>query len=89
MFERWVKAYEKLLDWEWSDDPYILAFWVKLLLMVNVKNKRWHGRIIKRGLFLEYQWHLCPYLRVCRLVSCLSECSLSATTSRWSTVATG
>lgn len=52
MSERWIKSYEKLLDWEWTDDPYIFTFWVKLLLLVNVKTKRWHGKAIKRGQLL-------------------------------------
>ena len=58
MFERWVKAYEKLLDWEWSCDPYVFTFWVKLLLLVNVSTKRWHGRTIKRGQMLTSMRHL-------------------------------
>ena len=52
MFERWVKTYEKILDWEWSNDPYVFTFFVKLTLLVNVSTKRWHGRTIKRGQLL-------------------------------------
>ena len=58
MFERWVKAYEKLLDWEWGNDPYVFTFFVKLLLLVNVSTKRWHGRTIKRGQMLTSMRHL-------------------------------
>ena len=58
MFERWVKTYEKILDWEWGDDPYIFTFFVKLTLLVNVSTKRWHGRTIKRGQLLTSMRHL-------------------------------
>ena len=45
--------------------------------------------LCRLGLFLEHQRHLCSYFRVCRFVSCLLECPLSATTPRWSAVAAG
>ena len=47
--ERWVKIFERLLDWEWADDPNMVALWVHLLLRANYKDREWHGTIIKRG----------------------------------------
>lgn len=45
----WIKLHRQLLDWEWIDDPMMLAFWVHLLLEVNTKDEKWRGRRIKRG----------------------------------------
>ncbi len=50
--DRFVKIYERILDWEWSDDPNMVALWVHLLFMANYKDKKWHGIDIKRGQFV-------------------------------------
>lgn len=47
-----IKIYRKLLDWEWHDDPYLVALWVHLLLEANWEDKKWHGKVIKRGQML-------------------------------------
>ena len=47
-----IKIHRKLLEWEWHDDPYLVALWVYLLLEVNWEDKRWHGKVIKRGQML-------------------------------------
>ena len=52
MSDGWIKLDRKMLDWEWMDDPYMVAFWVRLLLRVNTKDKKWHGRVVRRGQLL-------------------------------------
>ena len=47
--ERWVKIYDSILEWEWSDDPNMVSLWVHLLLRANYKDKKWHGIEVKRG----------------------------------------
>ena len=49
MTERWIKAYEKLLKWEWYGDPNMVATWIHLLLTANWCDKKWRGITIKRG----------------------------------------
>ena len=44
-----IVLHRKLLDWEWADDPLTGWLWVRLLLMVNHKDKKWRGIVIKRG----------------------------------------
>ena len=45
----WIKIYDKLLDWEWHDDPAMLSLWIHLLLLANYEDNKWHGIVIKRG----------------------------------------
>ena len=47
--KRWVKLYEDILEWEWSQDPYMMALWSRLLVMANYKDKDHEGITIKRG----------------------------------------
>lgn len=49
MNDGWIKISRKLLDWEWADDLNMLGFWLRLLLMANWEDKKWHGKVIKRG----------------------------------------
>lgn len=49
MTEGWVKIHRRLLDWEWIDDPYMVTFWLRLLLSVNAKDRKGRGSVIKRG----------------------------------------
>lgn len=48
----WIKIYDKLLDWEWHDDPAMFSLWIHLLLLANYEDKKWHGITIKRGQFV-------------------------------------
>lgn len=67
-----------MLDWEWMGDPYVAVFFVRLLLSVNSKEKKWQGRIIRRGQILtsfrklaeETNWHPSTIRRV---IQCLCE----------------
>lgn len=46
---RWIKLYDSILSWEWSDNPNMVALWVHLLFKANYKDERWHGIVVKRG----------------------------------------
>jgi len=48
----WIKIHRKMLDWEWYDDLNVWRVFIHCLLMANFKDKKWHGRIIKRGSFI-------------------------------------
>lgn len=58
MTDGWIKLYYKMLDWEWMDDPYVVTLWLRILLNANQKDKKWHGRSIKRGQWLTSIHHL-------------------------------
>lgn len=47
-----IKLSRRLLDWEWIDDPSMVAVWVHCLLAANWKDYRYHGEIIPRGSFV-------------------------------------
>lgn len=46
-----IKLYRSMLDWEWWDDLNTFRLFVTILMMANWKDKKWHGKIIKRGSF--------------------------------------
>ena len=47
--EGWIKLHRKFLNWEWSDTPEMVAFFVHLLLGANHDARKWHGMVVERG----------------------------------------
>lgn len=47
-----IKLSRRLTEWEWADDPSMLAVWVHCLLSANWKDYRYHGQTIPRGSFI-------------------------------------
>lgn len=47
--EGWIKLYRKFLNWEWYKDNNVKVVFIHLLLTANHKDKKWKGKIIKRG----------------------------------------
>ncbi len=45
----WIKLHRKLITWEWSDDPQMFSLFIHLIMMANHKDKKWHGKLVKRG----------------------------------------
>ncbi len=45
----WVKLHRSILDWEWFDDPNTFRVFIYLILKANVEDKKWRGKLIKRG----------------------------------------
>lgn len=54
----WVKLYRKITEWEWYDDPNVWKIFTHCILVANFKDKKWHGKIIKRGSFITSLRHL-------------------------------
>lgn len=52
---RWIKVYDKLLDWEWWDNALMVKAWIYILVSANPKKKRWQGIEIERGKFITSQ----------------------------------
>lgn len=39
-------------DWEWIDDKTMFYFWIRIILMANWEEKRWHGETVEKGSFI-------------------------------------
>lgn len=49
MAERFIKLYDKILQWEWYSDINTKVLFIHLLLKANYKDLRFEGRTILRG----------------------------------------
>ena len=49
MAGRFIKLYDKMLQWEWFHHPNTLCLFIYLLLKANYKDLEYHGIVIKRG----------------------------------------
>lgn len=56
--ERFIKTYEKILDWEWFDNPKMVSVWITCLVMANWKDGEYHGVKVPRGSFVTSYEHL-------------------------------
>jgi len=45
----YIKLDQKITEWQWFDDPEMLALWVHLLLAASGEDKEWQGEPIPRG----------------------------------------
>lgn len=48
----WVKIHRGIVEWEWYDDTPTFRLFLHLILKANHKDKRYRGRVIKRGSLL-------------------------------------
>ena len=44
-----IKLHRTMTNWEWYDDIPTFNLFTKLLFLVNWKDKKWRGEIVKRG----------------------------------------
>ena len=54
----WVKIHRSLLQWEWWSDLPTRTLFITMLLMVNRQDKKWQGKVIKKGSFVTSREHL-------------------------------
>ncbi len=45
----WIKLHRKLMEWEWYNDSKTLHLFIHLLINANHSDKKWQGKMIKRG----------------------------------------
>lgn len=45
----YIKLDQKITEWQWFNDPEMLALWVHLLLAASGEDKEWQGEPIPRG----------------------------------------
>lgn len=48
----WIKLHRSFLEWEWYDDHNTTRVFITCLLMANHKDKKYKGKVIKRGSFI-------------------------------------
>ena len=48
----WVRLHRQFLEWEWFNDPNVFRLFIYCLLKANHKDKRYKGKLIKRGEFV-------------------------------------
>lgn len=50
--EGWISLHRKFLSWEWFDKPEMVQLFIWLLLNANYTDKKWQGKVVKRGQIL-------------------------------------
>lgn len=50
--EGWITLHRKFLTWEWFDKPEMVQLFIWLLLNANYTDKKWQGKVVKRGQIL-------------------------------------
>jgi len=58
MKEGFIKLYRKMSEWEWYRDTNVMALFIHILFLANWEDKKWQGKIIKRGSFITSIEHL-------------------------------
>ena len=59
MAGRFIKLYDKMLQWEWFDHPNTLSLFIYLLLKANFKDSEFQGKVIRRGQLVTSLPKLC------------------------------
>jgi hypothetical protein len=54
----WYKTYRQIEEWEWYKTPHMFHLFSHLLNRANFEDKKWQGKIIKRGEFVTSVQHL-------------------------------
>lgn len=44
-----IKLHRKMIQWEWYNDVNVKILFLHLLLTANYEDKKWQGKVIKRG----------------------------------------
>ncbi|MCP9290023.1 hypothetical protein [Gracilimonas sediminicola] len=52
MIEGWIKLHRQFIKWEWYDDANVMRVFLHCLLLANHEDKKWRGKMIKRGTFI-------------------------------------
>lgn len=60
----WVSLYRQFTEWEWYDDANTMRLFIHCLLLANFEDKKWRGKLIKRGSFITSQPKLAHSLKL-------------------------
>lgn len=91
MANGWIRLSRRLLDWQWHDDPNMVALWVYILLRANYEPTTYHGQTIEAGQFVTTLPKLSAdtglsIMQVRRCLRLLTDCGAIQTTIRYTTV---
>ena len=64
MEKGFIKLFRNFTEWEWYDDIPTKVLFVDLLFLVNWKDKKWHGKLIKRGELITSIDHLSKHSKL-------------------------
>lgn len=59
-----IALFRQFTEWEWYDDANTMRLFIHCLLMANYKDKKWRGKLIKRGSFITSQPKLAHSLKL-------------------------
>lgn len=59
-----IALYRQFTEWEWYDDANTMRLFIHCLLLANYKDKKWRGKLIKRGSFITSQPKLAHSLKL-------------------------
>ena len=45
----WIKLHREFINWEWYSDINVRVLFIHLLITVNYEDKKWKGRLVKKG----------------------------------------
>lgn len=59
-----IALFRQFTEWEWYDDANTMRLFIHCLLLANYKDKKWRGKLIKRGSFITSQPKLAHSLKL-------------------------
>ena len=93
--EGWISLHRKFLSWEWFDKPEMVQLFIWLLLNANYADKKWQGKVIKRGQIMLTTPKIMEALRLSerQVRTCISRLKSTGevtvkTTNKYSTLIT-
>lgn len=64
--EGWISLYKKFVKWEWYQDTNVKSVFIHLLLLASYEDKKWQGRVVKRGQVIISSGNLASDLKLTR-----------------------
>lgn len=62
-----IALYRQFTEWEWYDDANTMRLFLHCLLLANYKDKKWRGKLIKRGSFITSLSKLAHSLKLSKM----------------------
>ncbi|MCR1025754.1 hypothetical protein NQT66_13105 [Cellulophaga baltica] len=60
----YVMLHRDILEWEWYESPNVMRVFLHLILKANFTDKKWQGRLVKRGQLITSINHLASDLAI-------------------------